>query len=73
MGFCCLREWQALSKAHCVRVKGCGVWSLPFVSRLSVWVSPMTRHSDREKGKEIQNLEEHHKRTDFSSGCQGEG
>lgn len=36
-----------------------GIWSLPFVSRLSVWVSPMIRHLDREKGNEKENLEEH--------------
>lgn len=57
------------SKAHCVRVKGCGVWHLPFVSRFSVCVSPMTRHLDREKGKEIQNLEEHYIGTDIPVGA----
>lgn len=62
-------EWQALSKAHCVRVKGCQIWYLPFVSRFSVWVSPMTRHLDREKGKEKQNLQEYHIWSDFPLGA----
>lgn len=33
MGFCCLRGWQVISKAHCGKAKGCRIWYLLFVSR----------------------------------------